>query len=129
MANSVVGAATHRTPLVGKTLLESNLREKAGVTVVGIWDRGTFVPARPETLIEDNSVLVLAGTKATLFRYDELFCIYNVAISPVVIAIWESRLDAIKETVGHDDIGWDELLGVLNSPNGWQDYGIENGRG
>ena len=81
----IAEAATHRTPLVGKTLLESNMREKAGVTVVGIWDRGTFVPARPETLIEDNSVLVLAGTKETLFRYDELFCIYNVAASPVVI--------------------------------------------
>ncbi len=50
------------------------------------------------------------------------------ALAPVVMAIWESRLQAIQRTVGHDDIGWEELLGVLHSPNGWQDYGIPGGR-
>jgi Ca-activated chloride channel family protein len=50
------------------------------------------------------------------------------ALAPVVMAIWESRLDAIRETVGYEDVGWEELLGVLNSENGWQDYGIPNGR-
>ncbi|MAS36627.1 MAG: hypothetical protein CL610_21665 [Anaerolineaceae bacterium] len=50
------------------------------------------------------------------------------ALAPVVMAIWESRLQAIRDTVGYDDIGWEELLGVLNSENGWQDYGIEGGR-
>lgn len=47
------------------------------------------------------------------------------ANAPVVISIWESRLQAIRDTVGYDDIGWEELLDVLNSPNGWGDYGIE----
>ncbi|HYO88721.1 MAG TPA: VWA domain-containing protein [Candidatus Limnocylindrales bacterium] len=50
------------------------------------------------------------------------------ALAPVVMAIWESRLNAIRETVGYEDVGWEELLGVLNSENGWQDYGIPNGR-
>ncbi len=50
------------------------------------------------------------------------------ALAPVVMAIWESRIRAIQETVGYEEIGWEELLGVLNSPNGWQDYGIPNGR-
>lgn len=50
------------------------------------------------------------------------------ALAPVVMAIWESRLNAIRETVGYDDVGWEELLGVLHSENGWQDYGIPNGR-
>ncbi len=50
------------------------------------------------------------------------------ALAPVVMAIWESRLQAIQDTVGYDEIGWEELLDVLNSPNGWQDYGIPNGR-
>jgi Ca-activated chloride channel family protein len=44
------------------------------------------------------------------------------ALAPVVIAIWESRLQAIQQKVGYDDIGWEELLDVLNSPNGWCDY-------
>jgi Ca-activated chloride channel family protein len=50
------------------------------------------------------------------------------ALAPVVMAIWESRLNAIREAVGYEDVGWEELLMVLNSPNGWQDFGIPNGR-
>jgi len=54
--------------------------------------------------------------------------IQPTALAPVVIAIWESRLQAIRDTVGYDEIGWEELLGVLNSPNGWQDYGFTGRR-
>jgi Ca-activated chloride channel family protein len=58
------------------------------------------------------------------------------ALAPVVMAIWESRLEAIRNTVAAErgvdpsevEIGWEELLDVLNSENGWQDYGIEGGR-
>lgn len=50
------------------------------------------------------------------------------ALSPVIIGMWESRVNAIKDTIGSDSIGWSDLLDVLNSPNGWQDYGIETGR-
>lgn len=50
------------------------------------------------------------------------------ANAPVVMAIWESRFNAIQDTVGYDDIGWEELLQVLHSENGWQDYGIAGGR-
>ncbi len=81
----IAEATAHRTPLVGKTLRESHLRENVGVTVVGVWERGHFEAARPETEIHDNTVLVLAGSKEHLFRYDELFCIYNMSTAPVVI--------------------------------------------
>jgi len=81
----IAEATTRRTPLVGRTLRESNLREKVGVTVVGVWERGSFEPARPDTRIHDNTVLVLAGLEKHLFRYDELFCIYNVSNAPVLI--------------------------------------------
>ncbi len=81
----VAEATAHRTPLVGQTLLESRLREKVGVTVVGVWERGRFELARPETEIHDNTVLVLAGTKEHLVRYDERFCLYSGSSAPVVI--------------------------------------------
>jgi Ca-activated chloride channel family protein len=61
----------------------------------------------------------------------DLFDMANVqptANAPVVMAIWESRLQAIRDKVGYDDIGWEELLQVLNSENGWCDYGIPNCR-
>jgi Ca-activated chloride channel homolog len=50
------------------------------------------------------------------------------ANAPVVMAIWESRLQAIQQTVGYDDIGWEELLKVIESPNGWQDFGLADAR-
>ncbi|MCB0191020.1 MAG: extracellular solute-binding protein [Anaerolineae bacterium] len=50
------------------------------------------------------------------------------ALAPVVMAIWESRLQAIQEKEGTEDVGWEELLNVLNSPNGWADYNIPGNR-
>lgn len=73
------------TPLVGKTLAQSKLRQNAGVTVVGIWRRGQFEIATAETRIEADAVMVLAGSAEQLRTYDELFCIYHVSSEPVVI--------------------------------------------
>ncbi|MEE8526018.1 MAG: NAD-binding protein [Thermoanaerobaculia bacterium] len=82
----IAEATAHLTPLVGKTLRDhQRLFEKLGVTVVGVWERGRFEPARTETALHGNTVLVLAGSKEDLFRYDEFFCIYNVSSEPVVI--------------------------------------------
>lgn len=46
------------------------------------------------------------------------------ALAPVVMAIWESRLRAIQAHHPGEPVGWEELLEVMNSPNGWADYGI-----
>ncbi|MDZ7720346.1 MAG: NAD-binding protein [Balneolaceae bacterium] len=73
------------TPLIGKTIKESNIREKAGVNIVGIWERGLFKIPYPDTIIRDESVLVLAGTVAQLRAYDELLSIYHVSDHPVII--------------------------------------------
>mgnify|MGYP005854363887 CR=1 FL=1 len=50
------------------------------------------------------------------------------ALAPVVMAIWESRLKAIQEKTGRQEVGWEELLQVLNSPNGWADYNVPGDR-
>lgn len=71
--------------------------------------------------------LALANYQAGRDIFD-LSDIRPTALAPVVMAIWESRLEAIRSTVGSDEIGWEELMGVLNSENGWQDYGIPGGR-
>ncbi|HMP91102.1 MAG TPA: NAD-binding protein [Kiritimatiellia bacterium] len=81
----IAEATTHNTPLVGKTLKESGLREMVSVSVVGIWERGRYIQPRPETLISKGSVLVLAGSKEQLHTYNDLFCIYNTATNPIVI--------------------------------------------
>ncbi len=82
----VIGETTvQETPLVGKTIKESKVRETAGVSIVGIWERGKFKAPHPDTVIRDESVLVLAGTVDQLRTYDELLSIYNVSDKPVVI--------------------------------------------
>ncbi len=58
----------------------------------------------------------------------DLAAVVPTALTPVVIGMWESRVQAIQTTIGSESIGWDDLLNVLRSPNGWQDYGIINGR-
>jgi Trk K+ transport system NAD-binding subunit len=81
----IAKATTAGTPLIGKSLQESKFREVVGITILGVWERGKFETARPETLISPNTVLVLAGSQNQLNRYNELFYIYHVSDAPVVI--------------------------------------------
>lgn len=78
-------AAANRTPLVGKTLKENNIRERFGVVVIGLWTENHLQPAEANSVIEANTVLILAGTRAQLDRYDEAFVIYNVTNKPVLV--------------------------------------------
>lgn len=73
------------TPLVGQRLADTKLRERTGVSVVGLWERGRFHVARSDTKITSSSVLVMAGSREQLSMYDELFCIYHAIDAPVVI--------------------------------------------
>ncbi len=81
----IAEASATRTPLVGKTIAQSHLREATGVTIAGLWQRGKFVQAKADSVITPASVLVLAGTQAQLDAYDELFLIYVANEEPVVI--------------------------------------------
>ena len=84
----IAEAPAMRTPLEGKTILQSNLREKTGVTIVGLWERGRFELPRAETRINPTTVLVLAGSAEQLGKYDEAFSMYRVyknANIPVII--------------------------------------------
>ncbi|MEX0773263.1 MAG: NAD-binding protein [Balneolales bacterium] len=73
------------TPLVGKTILESRLREITGMNVVGLWERGRFELAKSDSVINEKTVLVLVGSVEQMRRYDELFGIYHSIDTPVVI--------------------------------------------
>jgi Trk K+ transport system NAD-binding subunit len=74
-----------RTPLVGKTLKESKLRETIGINVVGLWERGRFNMPTPQTSINSTTVLLLAGSGDQLKNYDEKFGRYKKYDAPVMI--------------------------------------------
>lgn len=81
----IAEASAMRTPLVGKTLKECMLREKTGITVVGIWERGKFEIPHAQTEIHSTSVLLIAGSEGQLKKYDELFGHYQENQAPVLI--------------------------------------------
>lgn len=81
----IAEATAAGTPMTGKTLAELRLREHAGINVIGVWERGRFQPAGPQTRIGPSTVLVLAGSADQIHQYNELFCIYHQALAPVLI--------------------------------------------
>lgn len=81
----IAEAPAMRTPLVGKTLLESRLRESIGVNVVGLWERGQFELPTAKTRISPTTVLLLAGSAEQLNAYDERFGKYQRHQAPVIV--------------------------------------------
>ncbi|MCW9706933.1 potassium channel family protein [Fodinibius salsisoli] len=84
--NLIVAEATaYKTPLVGKTLRESKLRDEFGINIVGVWERGKLLKPEPDTLIHEQSVLLMAGSLEQLRIYDEFMAIYHATDKPVII--------------------------------------------
>ena len=81
----IAEASAAGTPLANRTLRDIRLTEFASVNVIGVWERGNFSTAGPDTKILPSTILLLAGTRAQLDDYDSLFCIYNSNDNPVVI--------------------------------------------
>ena len=73
------------TPLVGRSIAETQLREVTGVNVVGVWERGTFTIPRADYRITPSTVLVLAGSTEQLGQFDELVLIYGAFSTPALI--------------------------------------------
>lgn len=81
----IAEAVAAETDLIGQTLRDAQLRNKSGVTVVGVWERGRFELAQAETVVGPSTVLVVAGSKEQVLRFDELYHKELAAPGPVVI--------------------------------------------
>lgn len=60
-------------PLAGLTVRETKLRQQIGVTILGVWERGKFSLAGPDTPISAGTVLVMVGREDDIRRYNELY--------------------------------------------------------
>ena len=59
--------------LVGSTLADSGLRERAGVNVIGAWFDGEFEsPPSPDAVLDTGTVLLVTGEEESLQRTKEL---------------------------------------------------------
>ncbi len=77
--------AVHKTPFVGRTIRDSQLRQFTGVSVVGVWERGRFEAARPDQRLSEFSVPVVVGTQEQLFELNALLVIYHTNYSPTLV--------------------------------------------
>lgn len=59
------------TPLVGRTVKDSGLRNATGMNIVGLWEQGRLVPARPDTVIGPKMAMILAGSEEQLKTFDD----------------------------------------------------------
>lgn len=81
----IAEATVEGTPFIGQTLRESQLRNRAGINVLGAWKRGTFEMAHPEMRLERGTVLVAAGTQEQVQQYNSLGSDLPENDAPVVI--------------------------------------------
>jgi Trk K+ transport system NAD-binding subunit len=63
---------TRDTPLAGVTVRDTRLRERTGLSVVGLWERGKLQPAFPQTIVQPDGVIVVAGTAPQMAALNEL---------------------------------------------------------
>lgn len=72
-------------PFAGRTLRDARLREESSVNVVGLWQRGRFTLADPDSPLEPDTILILAGSDEQLAAYDRRFGTDRQLEAPVVV--------------------------------------------
>ncbi|AMM52135.1 potassium transporter TrkA [Rufibacter sp. DG15C] len=81
----IAEATVTNSSLSGQTIKETQLRERIGVNIVGIWERGKFNAAQPETVITENMVLVLAGSKEQIEAFNQHYANPVNESNPIII--------------------------------------------
>jgi voltage-gated potassium channel len=71
----VVEFTVHDTPLKGKKIRETGIREKTGVNIIGIWERGHLSSADPDKTLQEFSVPVGVGTKKQINKLERLLSV------------------------------------------------------
>ncbi len=61
------------TPLQGNTLAESRLRETTGLNIIGLWEKERYIAPKPEARLDTKTVLLVAGSRDQLEKYDRFF--------------------------------------------------------
>jgi voltage-gated potassium channel len=74
----------HDTPFAGQLVRDTRLRERTGLSVVGLWERGKLRPAFPDTEIRGDSVMVVAGTVPQIAALDALLP-HDTIPAPVLV--------------------------------------------
>jgi voltage-gated potassium channel len=75
----------HNTPLAGRRVADTRLRQLTGLNIVAYSERGRLLPARADTLLSDYCVAVVVGTESQVASLDAMFVIYEPNENPVLV--------------------------------------------
>ena len=73
------------TSFVASTIRDTHLRRRTGLSVVGLWQRGSLQPAYPHTVINDKSIVVVIGTASQLEDLKSLLPAASDSPGPVLL--------------------------------------------
>jgi voltage-gated potassium channel len=73
------------TILAGQTVRDTRLRQRTGLSVIGLWERGKLRPAFPDSMIQPDGVIVLAGTDSQIAALNALMPDNREPPPPVLI--------------------------------------------
>src|SRR5690625_5292415 len=102
----VAEAATKGTALVGLTLDQAQRRINSEAQILAAMLRGRLLLLTPETTLDDGMVLVIAGTKRDLERYDEQFQNPQHLEGPVLVLGGGRVGRAVAETFEQSDVAY-----------------------
>ncbi|HBH29627.1 MAG: NAD-binding protein [Desulfofustis sp. PB-SRB1] len=97
------------TGLEGKTLAQAQIGQQTGVNVIGMSERGRFLAATPHTVINAQTIMMLAGSTVQLKKFDQLFePSYQASnAEPEVLILGGGRVgDAAAATLAAHDISY-----------------------
>jgi Trk K+ transport system NAD-binding subunit len=93
--------------LVDTRIADSGIRERTGANVIGAWFRGEFVsPPSPDAMIDERTVLLVAGKDYQLERLKELTLSEQRRLShgPVLVAGYGEVGSTVKQAVTGADL-------------------------
>ncbi|QYO67014.1 potassium channel family protein [Leptolyngbya sp. 7M] len=82
----VVEFTVHNTSLKGKKIRETEIRERTGMNIIGIWQRGRLVPAEPDHTLGNFDVPLAVGTEDQV-RELERFLEHDEPLSDSVLIL------------------------------------------
>lgn len=77
--------SARNTPLAGQVVRETHLRERTGLNIVGVWDRGRLRPAFPDMRLDQDSIVVVVGVAGQLRALDELLEKAPPSDAPIIV--------------------------------------------
>jgi Trk K+ transport system NAD-binding subunit len=138
----IVEFPIHRgSDLVGKTLAQSGLRERAGVNVIGAWFQGEFEsPPSPDSTLESGTVLLVTGRESQLgqlkgmtlgptrpFARGETIVVGYGEVGQTIVSALED-VDLPYTVIDHEDKDGVDVVGDATEPDVLKAAGIDSSR-